>query len=327
LYSFIGDLDSNADSVQRAIAQAGDQDITMHINSPGGDVFEGFAIYNTLRSTPNKITVEIDGLAGSIATLIALAGDEVNMSEAGDFFIHNSSVAIAGNKDDLSDKITLLENIDGVILDAYKIKTGLDKRKIRAFMDAETHFTAKEAKNLGFIDNIVNPIKAVALLNSNKMKTDEQKGIIAKARAILGFESPEDKAEQELIAKMIEETKKKSDLDVAARKEAAKGGAGAEVILAGMVTAEEFQELKNTYTPLFKSLLNLLEEIPSTEQMEEMIKKSSEQAVTNVLKNLKSKTVLPAYQNKQQEDITARSGDVMPGLIAQLKLKKSANHA
>lgn len=136
--------------------------LTVRINSPGGDVFEAFAIHNALQRHPARITVYIDGLCASAATLIALAGDETRMVENGHFMIHEPWTYAGGDAEDLQRSAELLDSIAQQIVDLYAKKTGLDSDAIRSLMKAETWLTAAEALESGFIDVIDEPLRVAA---------------------------------------------------------------------------------------------------------------------------------------------------------------------
>jgi len=158
----IGMDDSSAESFQSRIEALNlkpEDELSIIINSEGGSVFEGFAIYNKLRALPNKINVKIEGLCGSIATLIALAADHVQMSEVALWMIHRSSSMVQGNQEELKKEIEVLENIDSTLINVYAGKTGLDKEEIEALISKETFYTAEEALKAGFIDEIVDRVE------------------------------------------------------------------------------------------------------------------------------------------------------------------------
>lgn len=139
-----------------AIAQVGDAEtLNIYINSPGGDVFEGRAIMAALGRFNGKTVAHIDSLCASAATSIALACNEVRMSEGAFFMIHNASGMVWGDKSAMRETADLLEKVEGSIVADYTSKTGKDEEQVRAWMDAETWFTAAEAKAEGFVDNIV----------------------------------------------------------------------------------------------------------------------------------------------------------------------------
>lgn len=142
-----------------------DKDVEVIINSAGGDVFEGIAIYNLLKEHKGKVTVKIVGLAASAASIIALAGDEVQVAKAGFIMIHNAWVVGAGNRHDFRAFADYLEPFDDVLASVYIDQTGLDKKEIQSMMDNETWLNGDEAIAKGFAD---------ALLDSD-LELDEPK--------------------------------------------------------------------------------------------------------------------------------------------------------
>ena len=148
-------------SVIDALAQIGDAStLNVHINSPGGDVFEGRAIMAALGRFGGKTVARIDSLCASAATSIALSCDEVEMSDGAFFMIHNASGFVWGDKSDMRETADLLEKIEGAIVNDYTKKTGKDVADIIAWMDDETWFTAAEALEHGFIDRLAAAAKA-----------------------------------------------------------------------------------------------------------------------------------------------------------------------
>jgi ATP-dependent Clp protease protease subunit len=135
------------------------QTIHLHINSPGGDVFEGRAMVAALKACKAKTIAHIDGLAASAASWLALACDEVEITKGAFVMIHNSWSFAYGNAEDFRTQADLLEKIDGTILDDYEAATGKDRDTLKAWMDAETWFTADEAVEHGFADRLA-PEKA-----------------------------------------------------------------------------------------------------------------------------------------------------------------------
>lgn len=145
----------SAQSVIDAIARAGDVEVLhVYINSPGGSVFEGRAIMAAISRFAGKTIAHIDSLCASAATGVALACNEVEMSEGAFFMIHNASAMAWGDKTDLRETADLLEKVEGSIVGDYTAKTGKDAEQIVAWMEVETWFTAAEALEHGFIDRI-----------------------------------------------------------------------------------------------------------------------------------------------------------------------------
>ncbi len=130
-------------------------DITVWINSPGGDVFAAAQIYNMLRDYNGHVTVKIDGLAASAASVIAVAGDTVLVSPVAMMMIHNPATVAMGNTKDMEAAIAMLNEVKESILNAYVDKTGLSRNKLSKMMDDETWFNAKKAVELGFADKVL----------------------------------------------------------------------------------------------------------------------------------------------------------------------------
>ena len=134
---------------------SGEGDITIWINSPGGDVFAAAQIYNMLMDYKGKVTVKIDGVAASAASVIAMAGGEVFMSPVSMLMIHNPMTIAIGDAEEMAKAIAMLDEVKESIMNAYEIKTGLSRARISHLMDAETWLNAKKAVELGFADDIL----------------------------------------------------------------------------------------------------------------------------------------------------------------------------
>lgn len=143
-----------AASLVTALEGAGNKTVHLHINSPGGDVFEARAMAAALVAHSGKVISHIDGLAASAATYLALAGNEVRIAEGSLFMVHNSWTLAFGNKNELLQTADLLAKIDGTIAADYQRKTGASAEQVTAWMDAETWFTAAEALAAKFVDAI-----------------------------------------------------------------------------------------------------------------------------------------------------------------------------
>ena len=135
--------------------QDGKGDITVWINSPGGDVFAAAQIYNMLMDYKGNVTVKIDGLAASAASVIAMAGTEVQMSPVAMMMIHNPATIAIGDSSEMKKAIDMLDEVKESIMNAYEIKTGLSRSRISHLMDAESWFNAKKAVELGFADKLL----------------------------------------------------------------------------------------------------------------------------------------------------------------------------
>ena len=135
--------------------QSCEGDITVWINSPGGDVFAAAQIYNMLMEYPGNVDVRIDGLAASAASVIAMAGNKISMSPVAMMMIHNPMTVAMGDQKVMQQAMDMLGEIKESIINAYELKTGQSRTKISHMMDAETWFNAKKAVELGFADDIL----------------------------------------------------------------------------------------------------------------------------------------------------------------------------
>lgn len=129
-------------------------DITIRLNSPGGDVFQGVEIYNYLKDHPSHITVEVMGEACSAATFICAGADEIIMNTGTIFMIHNAITGFWGNKNDLKKATEMMETIDGSMISIYEEQTGQSRDQLQQWMDNETFFTADEAVKYGFATKV-----------------------------------------------------------------------------------------------------------------------------------------------------------------------------
>ena len=133
----------------------GEGDITVWINSPGGDCIAAAQIYNMLLSYKGTVTVQIDGIAASAASVIAMAGTKIMMSPVSMLMIHNPMTMVAGDKTEMEKAIAMLSEIKESIINAYEIKTKMTRESIAKLMDAETWMDATKAVELGFADDIL----------------------------------------------------------------------------------------------------------------------------------------------------------------------------
>ena len=133
----------------------GNGNITVWINSPGGDCVAAAQIYNMLIDYKGDVTVKIDGIAASAASVIAMAGTKVLMSPVSMLMIHNPMTIAFGNKGEMEKAINMLDEVKESIINAYEIKTGLSRAKLSHLMDSETWMDANKAVELGFADDIL----------------------------------------------------------------------------------------------------------------------------------------------------------------------------
>ena len=171
-----------ASRISAALRSIGGADVTVNINSPGGDMFEGLAIYNLLREYEGKVTVKVLGLAASAASIIAMAGDEVQIGRGAFLMIHNCWVYAMGNRHDLQQIAADMVPFDKAMNDIYGARTGLDAATIDAMMDAETYIGGSDAVEKGFADRLLaadeiadgddSPAAALRKLDATLAKTD-----------------------------------------------------------------------------------------------------------------------------------------------------------
>lgn len=134
---------------------SGTGDITLWINSPGGDCIAAAQIYNMLMDYKGNVTVKIDGIAASAASVIAMAGTKVIMSPVSMLMIHNPMTMAMGDTKEMEKAISMLSEIKESIINAYELKTGMSRAKIARLMDAETWMDANKAMKLGFADEML----------------------------------------------------------------------------------------------------------------------------------------------------------------------------
>jgi ATP-dependent protease ClpP protease subunit len=140
--------------ISAALRSIDNRDVTVRINSPGGDMFEGIAIYNLLRAHPAKVTVEVLGWAASAASIIAMAGDDIRMGLGSFMMVHNAWGVVIGNRNDMRNAATLFDQFDAAIVDIYQARTDLPRAEIEQLMDAESVMTAAQAVESGFADAV-----------------------------------------------------------------------------------------------------------------------------------------------------------------------------
>jgi ATP-dependent protease ClpP protease subunit len=128
--------------------------VRVHLNSPGGDVFDGLAIYNSLRQHPGGVEVQVEGLAASIASVIAMAGERLTMAAASLLMIHDPHGVVIGGAEDMRQMAALMDKAGGLLADVYAGRGGATRDAIREWMQAETWFTPQEALDAGLIDAI-----------------------------------------------------------------------------------------------------------------------------------------------------------------------------
>lgn len=169
IYGVVGDECDGLEAswLVSRIATAPD-DITVRINSLGGLLFDGFAIYNALKQSPRKVTTIVDGVAGSIASIIAMAGDRVIMADNAVMMIHKPADGTYGDADDLRSVADRLDFLQNQLVTIYAQRTGMTPDELNPLLDAETWMSAEEALNLKFIDEIAGSTTATNMLDASK---------------------------------------------------------------------------------------------------------------------------------------------------------------
>lgn len=177
VYDVIGWPYNDAGDLVRYVNSLGDKDILVRLNTPGGDVFDGMAIFNALANHKGKVTIRIEALAASMGSVLAMAGKEIQAYSNTMMMIHDPWIYTAGNQYELREMADLLEKISGQMLDVYAGRSKVGKREMKEIMKAETWYTAKEAKEKGFIDTILETGKAAKAQFDLTMYTNAPDGI------------------------------------------------------------------------------------------------------------------------------------------------------
>ncbi|EMM8865033.1 head maturation protease, ClpP-related [Klebsiella oxytoca] len=144
-----------AKRISGALRSMNGADVTVNINSPGGDMFEGLAIYNLLREYQGKVTVKVLGIAASAASIIAMAGDDIQIGRGAFLMIHNCWVVAMGNRHDFAELSASLEPFDTAMADIYSARSGLDIATIQQLMDAESYIGGSDAVEKGLADSLL----------------------------------------------------------------------------------------------------------------------------------------------------------------------------
>ena len=154
-YEYFGMDAVSPSGVSQQLADGDDDEIEVNIASNGGDLFAASEIYAMLKDDPRDVTVNVQGLAASSASIIAMAGDVVNIAPTAQMMIHQVWSNVQGNADDMRSSADSLDSADQAVVNAYAMKTGLDREAILAMMQQETWMNAQEAVDKGFADKIM----------------------------------------------------------------------------------------------------------------------------------------------------------------------------
>lgn len=173
----------SAKRIGAALRSIGKRDVVVDINSPGGDYFEGLAIYELFRQHPAKVTVRILGLAASAASVIAMAGDETLIARSGCLMIHNTWVLAAGDRNAFREVADWLEPFDRTAVDIYAARTGIATAELTTMLDKETWINGRDAVDQGFADDILEPASidnaAEASASASALRAERKFDILA----------------------------------------------------------------------------------------------------------------------------------------------------
>jgi ATP-dependent Clp protease protease subunit len=189
-----------AGAVGDAIKLSGDiSGITLNINSPGGSLFEGVAIYNTLKASGKSVTVNVIGMAASAASLIAMAGDKIVMGLGTQMMIHRAMAMSMGFSDDMRKMADTLDTVSASAADLYVSRTGMDKGSVLALMAAETWMSPEQAVAQGFATSVSKEAKAIA----NTFNLSAFKNAPAELKAVAEVEAPDPEVADDVLIDIL----------------------------------------------------------------------------------------------------------------------------
>jgi ATP-dependent Clp protease protease subunit len=186
--------------IDAALRSIGNRDVIVNVNSPGGDVFEGIAIYNRLREHQGNVNVKVLGLAASAASIIAMAGDTIQIGASSFIMIHNAWVLAVGNRHDMREIADFLEPFDRALADVYAARTEQPLEDVQKAMDAETWFNGSQAVELGYADALL-PADAIDAAAEDVPAEEDTVKAIRRAEAALCHEMPRSAA-RDLLSKI-----------------------------------------------------------------------------------------------------------------------------
>jgi ATP-dependent Clp endopeptidase proteolytic subunit ClpP len=318
IYSEIGGYDVNAKSFIEAIQEVKDKPLNIYINSLGGSVFDGLAIYNALKNHKHKVTTKVQGIAASIASVIAMAGDEIEMAENSLFMIHNPFTMAGGDANELRKTADVLDKIREEIAGIYSKKSEQDVETLVGLMNAETWFNATETIDSGFANSIT---KAVQVENNydisnftnitseqinsvfNKTQKSEK---MAKENAEVSNETKNDETLLSKIKSLISNTVIKNDHE--------EGHEGDEDESAAEKAdwAETYEELKDRVDNLENAIHDIEERMGMAE--DEVVDKTQQlETANNEVENLTNEI------SKLKAKGTNVSNDVEPSIVKDVK--------
>jgi len=321
-----------AQMIARELEFANGDDIEVRVNSPGGDVFEGIAIYNMFNQYSGAVKVVVDGLAASIASIIALGGDEVVMNEGSFFMIHNPWSGAMGEANDFRKQADVLDAIRDQLLGIYKKATNLSEEEIVSMMDEETWLNAEQSIEMGFATSQETFIKVAASLNfSNKTRyffnntptelTQMKKKLEVIHNEVAEAELAEVETEETALEELeneIEESEEFAELEFVAEAELEEELEESEEVAEQEEELEEEFEDEITYTEeevMARIEIALEEEADRQEQIRNMAFPGQEELVAELIKD-KAEIVdasLRIITNAKELSLHAKSEDVSKG--------------
>ena len=209
VYDSIGGEGIMALDIIKELADA-DGDVDVHINSGGGSVSQGIAIYNALKEHNGEVHVKVDGLAASIASVIAMAGDTVTMAEGSLLMVHLPWTMIAGNANDLRKEAEVLDQHMETLIDIYESNSPLSRQEIESMLAEETWLTAEEAYELGMITDIAGELKQAASVDIDRFNNAPNELLDILDLNTKSFSAPEE-PEEEPVEEKDEEPLHESD--------------------------------------------------------------------------------------------------------------------
>lgn len=205
IYDLFNIEHTSSQYVNEIIEDSNGEDLEVIINSGGGDVFTGSEIYTSLKDYKGKVNVKIVGIAASAASVIAMSGNNVAISPTAQIMIHNVWSKSQGDYRDLQHDSDVLKNFNKSIANSYQFKTGLEQEEILSLMDDETWFNAQEAKEKGFVDEIMFEDEKIDLVASSYSDMMIPRQVIDKIRNMKEFKKEEEPTENKsdfLMAKL-----------------------------------------------------------------------------------------------------------------------------
>ena len=295
---------SLASDVIKQVHEAKGEDINAHIMTLGGDILAGNAIASVLRNSDSHVTTNVVGVAASMGAVISQAGDKRLIAEDAHFNIHNGAQGNVGRgtKEEHLEAAKTLAKLDDVMVEAFS-KSGLKDTEIRSIMKLDKLLNANEAITLGFFDETTKPIAATAELTKYEemTKLSEFMAKVDTAAIKLGLKETDDDAKKALVDTLTAELE--GAVEQVIEEVIPEAETGADILSSEMVPREEFEMFKAEVLALIQPLLGAVETLPTPEQTTEVVEEVTTAKLDNLLRAIKSKTVLPvAKQNFEQPE-------------------------